>query len=36
MLLAVGFLCKGSVFEEEHAHGVRNLVKNTKLLSTIN
>ena len=27
--------CKGNVFNEDHAHGVRNLVTNTKLLSTI-
>ncbi len=28
--------CKGNVFEEDHAHGVRKLVKNPKLLSEIN
>jgi hypothetical protein len=27
--------CEGSVFNEDHAHGVRNLVVNTKLLSPI-
>ncbi len=27
--------CKGSVFEEDHAHGVRKLVTNPKLLSYI-
>lgn len=27
--------CKGNVFNEDHAHGVRNLVVNTKLLSPI-
>ncbi len=27
--------CKGNVFEEDHAHGVRALVKNPKLLSPI-
>ncbi len=31
----VGSWCKGNVFEEDHAHGVRNLVKNPKLLSEI-
>ena len=31
----VGAWCKGNVFEEDHAHGVRNLVQNPKLLSTI-
>lgn len=33
---SVGAWCKGNVFEENHAHGVRNLVKNPKLLSAIN
>lgn len=33
---SVGQWCKGNVFEEDHAHGVRNLVKNPKLLSEIN
>ena len=27
--------CKGNVFEEDHAHGVRKLVTNPKLLSNI-
>ncbi|MDG6882290.1 Uncharacterised protein [Phocoenobacter uteri] len=31
----VGQWCKGNVFGEDHAHGVRNLVKNPKLLSKI-
>lgn len=31
----VGDWCKGNTFNEDHAHGVRNLVKNTKLLSEI-
>lgn len=31
----VGNWCKGNVFNEDHAHGVRNLVKNPKLLSNI-
>ena len=31
----VGDWCKGNVFKEDHAHGVRNLVVNPKLLSTI-
>lgn len=30
---SVGQWCKGNVFEENHAHGVRNLVKNPALLS---
>tara|TARA_R110002167_G_scaffold34681_5_gene110875 strand:+ start:405 stop:1304 length:900 start_codon:yes stop_codon:yes gene_type:complete len=33
---SVGQWCKGNVFEEDHAHGVRNLVQNPKLLSQIN
>ena len=36
--LDIGFAaqwCKGNVFNEDHAHGVRNLVVNTKLLSPI-
>ena len=33
---SVGDWCKGNVFEEDHAHGVRNLVQNPKLLSEIN
>lgn len=28
--------CKGNEFDEDHAHGVRNLVQNPKLLSPIN
>lgn len=35
-IATVGEWCKGNVFEEDHAHGVRNLVQNAKLLSTIN
>jgi len=31
----VGKWCKGNVFNEDHAHGVRNLVKNPDLLSAI-
>ena len=31
----VGDWCKGNVFNEDHAHGVRNLVTNPSLLSTI-
>jgi len=31
----VGMWCKGNVFKEDHAHGVRNLVTNQDLLSTI-
>lgn len=33
---SVGEWCKGNVFHEDHAHGVRNLVKNPKLISNIN
>jgi len=33
---SVGEWCKSNVFEEDHAHGVRNLVQNPKLLSEIN
>jgi len=33
---SVGKWCKGNTFKEDHAHGVRNLVKNKKLLSEIN
>lgn len=33
---SVGKWCKGNTFNEDHAHGVRNLVKNPDLLSTIN
>lgn len=32
---SVGEWCKDNVFDEDHAHGVRNLVKNPKLLSPI-
>jgi len=32
---SVGQWCKGNTFNEDHAHGVRNLVINPKLLSTI-
>jgi hypothetical protein len=32
---SVGDWCKENVFDEDHAHGVRNLVKNPNLLSTI-
>ncbi|OUR92139.1 hypothetical protein A9Q81_16940 [Gammaproteobacteria bacterium 42_54_T18] len=31
----VGKWCEGNVFNEDHAHGVRNLVKNSELLSEI-
>ena len=34
-LSSVGKWCKGNVFNEDHAHGVRNLVKNPKLISKI-
>jgi len=33
---SVGKWCKGNVFNEDHAHGVRNLVINPKLISKIN
>lgn len=32
---SVGKWCKGNVFNEDHAHGVRNLVTNPDLISTI-
>lgn len=32
---SVGQWCKGNAFNEDHAHGVRNLVVNEKLLSAI-
>lgn len=32
---SVGKWCKGNVFKEDHAHGVRNLVMNPDLLSKI-
>lgn len=34
-ITSVGEWCKGNVFNEDHAHGVRNLVKNPDLLSEI-
>ena len=34
-LATVGEWCKGNVFDEDHAHGVRNLVANPELLSPI-
>lgn len=33
---SVGKWCAGNAFDEDHAHGVRNLVKNPDLLSPIN
>ncbi len=33
---SVGQWCKGNIFKEDHAHGVRNLVTNPTLLSPIN
>ncbi len=33
---SVGTWCKGNVFNEDHAHGVRNLVTNPALISKIN
>ncbi|GAV19486.1 hypothetical protein MMIC_P0420 [Mariprofundus micogutta] len=32
---SVGKWCKGNAFDEDHAHGVRNLVQNPDLLSAI-
>jgi len=32
---SVGKWCKGNVFDEDHGHGVRNLVKNPALISNI-
>lgn len=32
---SVGKWCKGNIFNEDHAHGVRNLVINPSLLSNI-
>ena len=32
---SVGEWCKGNIFKEDHAHGVRNLVNNPSLLSKI-
>jgi len=34
-LESVGQWCKGNVFEEDHAHGVRNLVTNPDLISKV-
>ncbi len=34
-IATVGKWCKGNVFKEDHAHGVRNLVINKDLLSNI-
>ncbi|HEY7885823.1 MAG TPA: delta-class carbonic anhydrase [Cellvibrionaceae bacterium] len=34
-IASVGEWCKGNVFNEVHGHGVRNLVKNPKLISEI-
>lgn len=34
-IATVGEWCKGNTFEEDHAHGVRNLVTNLDLLSPI-
>ncbi|MFT5660457.1 MAG: hypothetical protein ACI9TV_001098 [Sulfurimonas sp.] len=34
-IATVGEWCKGNTFNEDHAHGVRNLVTNPDLLSTI-
>ncbi|WP_136678594.1 delta-class carbonic anhydrase [Neptunomonas sp. XY-337] len=34
-IATVGEWCKGNVFNEDHAHGVRNLVKNPDLISKI-
>lgn len=35
-IATVGEWCKGNAFEEDHAHGVRNLITNPELLSEIN
>jgi hypothetical protein len=35
-ITTVGQWCQNNVFDEDHAHGVRNLIVNPKLLSTIN
>lgn len=35
-IASLGKWCEGNVFEEDHAHGVRNLVTNPELLSPIN
>lgn len=34
-IASVGKWCKGNVFNEDHAHGARNLVDNPKLISKI-
>ncbi len=34
-IATLGAWCEGNVFKEDHAHGVRNLVTNPDLLSTI-
>jgi len=34
-IVSVGKWCKGNIFNEDHAHGVRNLVINPDLLSNI-
>ena len=34
-IASVGEWCKGNTFNEDHAHGVRNLVTNPKLISNI-
>ncbi|MGO1298937.1 MAG: delta-class carbonic anhydrase [Vibrio sp.] len=34
-IASVGKWCQGNIFKEDHAHGVRNLVVNPKLLSPI-
>ncbi|GAW95089.1 MULTISPECIES: delta-class carbonic anhydrase [Colwellia] len=34
-IATVGKWCEGNAFNEDHAHGVRNLVTNTKLLSAM-
>tara|TARA_R110002167_G_scaffold7431_3_gene35223 strand:+ start:6258 stop:7124 length:867 start_codon:yes stop_codon:yes gene_type:complete len=34
-IATVGLWCKGNVFNEDHAHGVRNLVTNPDLLSPV-
>ena len=34
-IASVGKWCEGNVFNEDHAHGVRNLVQNPDLLSAI-
>lgn len=34
-IASVGKWCEGNIFQEDHAHGVRNLVVNPSLISTI-